>query len=324
MVLLLGVVALWIAIHRIPGLGPRLADAARAALGPEAVAWMEDTAYGAEDWVFRQIRRGERAEPAFAVPARPAASARAAAAGAAPGPEPYRPDDLRPMYAEVAAEGEGAWVPIADPRRPGDPVRMYKAFLHPDRVRAWSVVSIVAADLGQIEIHAVAGRHVPESRTPEAKSYERRAVVPAEHQGRLLAAFNGGYLTTHGYYGMKIDGVTLVRPRPLACVVAKYSGDRLVIRPWEKVEQTEPEMLWYRQTPVCMYDQGKPAPGLSMAKLGWGSAPGASTVIRRSAIGLSRDGRVLYVGIADFTTARAVADAMVHAGAYSVAQLDVN
>jgi len=47
-------------------------------------------------------------------------------------------------------------------------------------------------------------------------------------------------------------------------------------------------------------------------------------VIRRSAIGLSEDGRTLFVAISNHTTAPAIATAMQHAGATRVAQLDVN
>jgi hypothetical protein len=48
------------------------------------------------------------------------------------------------------------------------------------------------------------------------------------------------------------------------------------------------------------------------------------TVIRRSAIGLDASRRILYVGISNNTTARALAEGMHHAGAVDVAQLDVN
>jgi hypothetical protein len=56
----------------------------------------------------------------------------------------------------------------------------------------------------------------------------------------------------------------------------------------------------------------------------WGATLDGKTVIRRSAIGVSADGKTLYSGIGDHTTARAIAVAMKHAGAAHVAQLDVN
>jgi hypothetical protein len=57
---------------------------------------------------------------------------------------------------------------------------------------------------------------------------------------------------------------------------------------------------------------------------GWGATLEGDTVIRRSAVGLSADGKTLFVGISNSTTAPALARGMAHAGANSVAQLDVN
>ena len=90
-------------------------------------------------------------------------------------------------------------------------------------------------------------------------------------------------------------------------------------------EADETKLRWWRQTPGCMVELGKLHPGLAADdNTYWGSTIEGSTVIRRSAIGVSEDGRVLYVGIGDSTTAPAIARAMKHAGAHSIAQLDVN
>jgi hypothetical protein len=316
----------WVAVHHIPGFGPLLADTLRAVFGNTFVAWLEDTAYGVEDWLYRKTKADEPAKPMWEVPASlptPAPAASAADGGTAE--PPFALPSLPAMHDGVATTGEGVWVPLIDPRKPDDRVRILKAFVHSDPNRSWSVVAVLAVDLRSVDLHAVAGRYEPESRTKEAKAYERKAVIPAEHRDSLIAAFNGGYKATHGDYGMKVDGVTLMPPRSLCCVVAKMKDGDLLIRDWSAVEAQEPEMLWWRQTPICMYDEGKPHPALSMSKLGWG-APSVSgtTVIRRSAIGLSQDGSVLFVGIGDHVTGKSIADAMHHAGAHSIAQLDVN
>ena len=74
-----------------------------------------------------------------------------------------------------------------------------------------------------------------------------------------------------------------------------------------------------------MVDQGEMHVGLRDRKnTYWGATLSGKTVIRRSAIGLSGDGKTLYSGIGDHVNARAIALAMKHAGAHGVAQLDVN
>ncbi len=132
-------------------------------------------------------------------------------------------------------------------------------------------------------------------------------------------------MTEHGWYGMKVDGVTLVKPRDKACTLAGYEDDTLRLATWKTIADTEPKMRFFRQMPGCMYEDGKIHPGLAdpNSRL-WGATLDGETVIRRSAVGLSDDGKILYVAISNSTTARAIADGVHHAGAASVGQLDVN
>jgi hypothetical protein len=74
-----------------------------------------------------------------------------------------------------------------------------------------------------------------------------------------------------------------------------------------------------------MVEDGRLHPGLTdESTKNWGATLEGGAVIRRSAIGLSADGRRLFIGISNDTTARAMALGMQRAGASDVAQLDVN
>ncbi len=321
-------VAMWVAVHNVPGFGPWVADTLRSLFGNRFVAWLEDTVYEAEDWVNIKTRADEAptamwdvSEVPSAIPAPPPSDS----ASAAPAPPPFTRARLPAMHENVATEGDGVWVPVVDPRKPDDRTRLLKTFVHPDGNRSWSVVAVVAVDLSAVELHAVPGRYEPERKTKEAKAYDKRAVVPDEHRERLIAAFNGGYKSTHGDYGMKVDGVVFQPARALCCVVARLEDGSYLIRDWDAVKEQEPQMQWWRQTPICMYDEGAPHPALAMKKLGWGaSSVSGTTVIRRSAIGLDQDKKVLFIGIGDAVTGHAMGTAMHHAGAHFVAQLDVN
>src|SRR5690606_971917 len=124
---------------------------------------------------------------------------------------------------------------------------------------------------------------------------------------------------------MKIDGITLVDPKAKACTLAKYEDGRLGIGPWTALSQDEPRMLWYRQAPNCMYVDGEMHPLLKASNVRhWGATLDGETVIRRSAVGMAEEGNTLYVGISNHTTARVMAEGMRHAGATTVAQMDVN
>lgn len=229
------------------------------------------------------------------------------------------------MHETFAAPGDGEWVPIMDPRHPDEPPPMWKTLVHPDKKRGWSLVAIVAMDLRQIRLHLVAGTMEPMSKLPDAKAYKRHGLVSPEHVSTALAAFNGGFKATHGQYGMKADNVVFIEPRGTACTVASYDKDLLKIRSWEEVSDTRDTMTWFRQTPACMVENGELHKGLGVeTNTLWGATLDRNTVIRRSAIGMSEDASTLYVGISEATTAAAIAHAMKHAGAYHVAQLDVN
>lgn len=321
------VLALWIAIHKVRWLGPMLADGARAILGPRAVAWIEDVAYDLDDR-FRRARHKEDApEPYWEVPTETAPPPVPADAGddAAPRAPAWRPADVPPVIEKFAAPGDGVWVPIRDPRHPTDDAVMYKTLLHPDRGRPWTAVSIVAIDLAQTDVHSVAGKAEPESTEPGAKAYARTGIIPDDALPTLLAAWNGGYKSVHGHWGMKVDGVMLARPHGDGCTFARYDDGSFVIAPWRQLEAEEPKLVFARQTPLCLVLGGKLHQGLTLEdNTAWGAAIGGSTVIRRSAVGLTEDKKTLFVAIGDAANAPVIATSLKHVGAVAVAQLDVN
>ena len=320
------VVGMRIAVHEIPGFGPWVANTLRSLFGNEFVAWLEDTVYGVEDRVNQVTKADDAPTAMWPVPETPPSSIPAPSTSAAvPPPPPFTLEPLAKMHENVATKGDGVWVPVVDPRHPKDRTRLLKTFVHPDKNRSWAVVAVVAVDLSSVDLFSVPGRTEPERKTKEAKLYDKRSVVPEEHHDSLIAAFNGGYKSTHGDYGMKVDGIVFQPARPLCCVVARLKDGSYLIRDWDKIKEREPEMVWWRQTPICMFDEGKPHPALAMKKLGWGAATvSGTTVIRRSAIGLNEDRTILYVGIGDAVTGHAIGTAMNHAGAHYVSQLDVN
>ncbi len=321
-------IILWFAIHHIPWMGPLVANSLRRVIGTENVTRLEDFAYGVEDRFNRVWKKDEKPKAYWDVK-----SAKQAAAKLPKKPAPkeeaklarFELRDPGPVHKSWSAPGDGEWVPIVDPRHPDDDVRMLKTLLHPDKHRSWADLFVVAVDLRRVDVHAVAGYQEPRSDKPEAQNYERFAKIPPAEHAQLLAAFNGGFMTEHGGYGMKIDGITLVDPKEKACTLVKYQDGSMRVGPWFALSEREPDMLWYRQAPNCMYVNGKMHPGLTAAHARhWGATLDGDTVIRRSAVGMGEDENTLYVGISNHTTARVMAEGMRHAGATTVAQLDVN
>ncbi|HTA91699.1 MAG TPA: hypothetical protein VK745_19080 [Polyangiaceae bacterium] len=328
LVLLLSLV--WYSVHHFDWAGPLVANSLRAVLGDDKVAKLEDLVYGAEDGVNRVLKKNEPPKTYWNVPEVLSASA-APVTSAAPSEAPlasttFKPVNPGPALKEWSAPGDGEWVGIKDPRHSDEAPRMYKTLLHPDKGRSWAEVFVVAIDLKQVELFPVAGTQEPQPDSDDAKKYVRDGKIPVAKQATLIAAFNGGFMTEHGGYGMKLDGVTIAKPKARACTIAFYKDDSMRIASWPELSASEVDMLWFRQTPECMWEGDTLHAGLQAGSglKKWGSTVDGETVIRRSGIGLNADRSVLYVAITNHTSARVLADGLHHAGATDVAQLDVN
>ena len=323
------VVLLWIGVHRIPWLGPALADGVRAVVGPKPVAWAEDVAYGWQDR-FNRWRHGEDAPHTYwEVPTdEPSgdtiavANASSSSAAAAP-PRSFPPKSFDPPHPHLASKGDGVWVPINGRAKIDGTSTMVKTMVHPDHERPYTVLALVAMDLPRIQLHAAAGTLEPrDSSFPEDM---RSGRVPDELLDDVIAAFNGGFQTIHGGYAMMVDGHKIGEPREDACTVGLYPDGAIRIRSWSVLAPDTSKMTAYRQTPRCLVENGERHPELeNRYNTSWGAVVGGGTVIRRSALGLSEDGKILFFGMGDALTARSLADGMKAAGAYDAAQLDVN
>jgi hypothetical protein len=160
----------------------------------------------------------------------------------------------------------------------------------------------------------------------EAMEVERPGIIPASERESVIAAFNGGFKTEHGGYGMKVADLTYVTPQKGVCAAALLSNGSMRVDNWDEMKDDEAKMQWWRQGPNCMIEDGKLHPRLTSEALAkkWGATLDGETVIRRSALGIDRAGKVLYVSITNNTTAKAIAEGVAHAGAITVLQLDVN
>lgn len=297
--------AAWVAVHELPWFGPWAADAARAVVGPHAVAWVEDVVYGAEDAVNVVVRGDDPPKTFWAAPTSDAASARASSA-----PAPFAPP-----HESVRAVGDGEWIAM---RATTDvhPIAMYKTLVHPDPKRPYAAVAVVAMDLDALALTLVAGTEEPASDAIAAE--KRPGLVHRDDRDAVVAVFNGGFKAVHGGYGMKIGADVFLPMRPGACTIALDRGE-VSIGTWAGVNAPV-----LRQTPACLVEHGEPNARLSDDAKAWGASVSGDTIIRRSALGLSSDRRTLFYGLGDAVSARSLGEAMHVAGAADVAELDVN
>jgi len=314
-------------------MGPLVADGLRAVFGNRFVAFAEDTAYGIQDRVNTWRYRNEPpktfweapTEATLPPPLPSAAEASSSSASVAVAP-PFYPAAVQPPFPNVAAKGDGLWTAIPDPAEPNEPPLMYKTLIHPDGRRVFAALAVVAIDRASVGLHLVAGTSEPES--PRVPRAERPGQVPAEHHPSLVAAFNGGFKATHGQFGMFLEGKEYLPPKDHACTFVHYKDGRLAVAPWSKLKDAgTDDIRYYRQTPPCLVQDGeveKQVENIGETGTGWGATVSGETVIRRSALGVSQDGKTLYYAIGDALTAQSLARGMRAVGSQVAAQLDVN
>jgi hypothetical protein len=149
--------------------------------------------------------------------------------------------------------GEGQWKPVTALVRPSDDAvpYFYQSWLRPDPARRYARVSVTAFDPSRVEIGLVAGTREPESTTglKGSGSIPRRTgLMP-----RVVAAFNGGFQSKHGPYGMVEEGRILVPPAGDAATVAATTDGRVLLGTWPA---TGPSPGWKSLAP------GEPLPPL--------------------------------------------------------------
>ena len=320
---------LWIGVRKIPWLGPALADGARAIVGPSPVAWAEDIAYALEDRVNRWRFDGDSPHTYWDVPVHDNSSttneeirAETIAEGVATSAD-FRPEPINAPFPIVAAPSDGTWIAVRGRAVVNGSPSMYKTMLHPDAERRFAVLAVVAMDVARVRIHAAFGTVEPRGDGIPARM--RQGSVPVEHQPSLIAAFNGGFQTIHGNYAMMVHDNAVGEAQPDSCTIALYHDKSVRVRSWYAVKNDVPLMEAYRQTPRCLVENGQRHPELeNKYNTSWGAVVDKGTVIRRSALGLSENGRILFFGMGDSLTARSLADGMKAAGAHYAAQLDIN
>lgn len=254
----------------------------------------------------------------------PAAGAPAPVVDPAPAP-PFPPPSFAPPVDRTAKPGDGTWAPLY-PGAPGEPALLYRTTVHPDRIKPHIYVAIVAVDLTRVAIHLVAGTREPIA--PSVPEDRRPGLVPAADQSDLVAVFNGGFMTRHGTWGMKIGADTFLPPHDDGCTIALLANGGVRIRTQAELGGlvSAPEVVASRQTPPCLVEQRAVQPALlgDEKPRRWGLSETGGVDIRRSALGVADGGRTLLYGLGEWVTPRAMAEAMRAAGAVDAAELDVN
>lgn len=235
----------------------------------------------------------------------------------------FPPPSFVPPHARSAQPGDGVYTVWEEGAAAGTGA-LARTTVHPHPFRKDPMVVVLAVDLRRVELVPMAGTEEPTSTTVPPE--KRPGLVPIADQSTLIAVFNGGFLTKHGQFGMRVEGDDFGAAREDSCSIAFLDDGSLRIATHRTLIPLNARLRSYRQTPPCLVEAGTPDARLvheDTARL-WGAALGGKREIRRTALGLDASGKTLFFGIGEWVWARDVALAMKSAGAVDVAELDIN
>ncbi len=188
------------------------------------------------------------------IPARPPQEVNQTLAQAPRTTSDFPPAPMQPLVLP-AMDGEGTWRSLDhDPfikHNPGAPNAFATAFIRTDQELPMSEVYVTLWDPRQIALSAVSGTEEPSSATGITGS----GLIPRSKIGRVVAAFNGAFLSRHGRFGMKSDEQLLIPPKPYAATVAELPGGVTGFGTWPaRLTDVPADMLSFRQnlTPLIV------------------------------------------------------------------------
>jgi len=237
---------------------------------------------------------------------------------AAPTPVGWILPDVEPFG---TLEGEGVWQPYIYNSR-GEVVA-YRTILQPDPERPYALVAAVAFDLNQTDLHFKLGSKEP---AYPGGAHGTGLVPPEDKQpGKLLAAFNGGFIAEHGYYGAMENGIIPLGAKNGLATLAIYPDGEVRIGEWGKDLLENEDYSAWRQNAIPIIQNGEINPKVYTGTwVDWGANYDFNAVTLRSSVGLSEDNKVLYYFAGPSLLMPPLAEAMAAAGVHNGMLLDIN
>jgi hypothetical protein len=331
----------------------------RRVIGNERVAQLETVLFTVQD-TFKQVAYGlgaaepeapwqvaEAGSPPTPTGPRPTAASTASPTGemeeaavtALPGTLPPSPTPLRtPTPAPTATptavpwslpavapftdlEGEGIWQPYIY-NEAGEVVGL-RTFLLPDPDRPYATVAVVAFDLTKTNLHYVLG--VDEPKLPDGPGGNGTIPTEVKQSGQLLAAFNGGFMATHGEYGAMSNGTIALPARSPYGTVAIYETGDVQIGEWGSDILPDGDFVSWRQNARMVVHNGQINDRVYNGSIvTWGGNINGDIVTWRSGVGLSADQQILYYFAGPSMSMPTLAEAMTAVSAHNGILLDIN
>jgi hypothetical protein len=287
--------------------GSRLAEWFREHGGASIVNWAENEWYS-----HHQPKVGGALPPGTIHEPKTVTTVPAAATPAhLPPPAPIVP------LASPPVAGEGQWSPAG--RLVDGVPAVYETLIRPSAIHTSFVVGVAWMDPMLLKATLYSG-----SQIPGGGPFTHTAPVSLTAATSLVAAFNAGFLMSAANGGYYTDSTTIIPLRTGAASFVVYKDGLFALGQWGSEVSMTPSVVSVRQNLDLLVDNGQIVPAAYDANsAAWGATLGGSLYVWRSALGITANGALLYVGGPGLDIYN-LANIMVHAGAVRAMELDIN
>jgi hypothetical protein len=148
--------------------------------------------------------------------------------------------------------------------------------------------------------------------------------VPAGSRKGLLATFNGGFELADAQGGFYLNGVYHGSLVTGSASVVYYKNGTVKIGEWGRDFAMNSSIAGVRQNLKLLVDRGKISPDLDQdVETSWGATLGGGYYVWRSGLGITKDGRIVYV-YGPALDVQDLAELLQRAGAVEGMQMDIN
>jgi hypothetical protein len=228
-----------------------------------------------------------------------------------PAPAPIVPIASSPVA------GEGQWSPAG---RPVDGVpALYTTQLRPSAIHTSYVVGVAWMDTTLLKATLYSG-----SQIPGGGPYSHTAPISPTDATSLVTAFNAGFLMSGANGGYYTDGKTIDPLRTGAASFVVYRNGSSTVGQWGRDVSMSSDVVSVRQNLDLLVDNGQVVPAAyNGSATQWGATLGGGLYVWRSAMGVTANGALVYVGGPGLDIVD-LANILVRAGAVRGMELDIN
>jgi Phosphodiester glycosidase len=220
-----------------------------------------------------------------------------------------------PPQAQPPLRDEGVWQPLISLHGKS---AVLAAFLRPDTQHTSYLVGVAWLDqrLVKLVLH-------PGFRVPGDSGLSQPSQVPVSQRDSLLATFNSGFTMLDANGGYWQDGKTAVPLRSGAASMVFYKDGHVDVVKWTAAAPG-PDVAAVRQNLGMLVDHGTISADVnSTTTRTWGKTVGNATYVWRSALGIRKDGTLVFVVGASMSV-HTLANIVHDAGAVRAMELDIN